>query len=298
MGKIHKQNADYVGTTIANLYRAYLQRETDEVGSSGYRIQTYGEILHSLKNSVEYQELCFKKQNAKIVPLNKKISYTVIKIDNRSDETLKLLHDELKEKFTYCDNLKFIDGRTENIQEFFDSRKIKINWCADLFSLKKETSTTELAIIASHMVIMEYLLNSDIDEIVVFEDDVKLQNNAVNILTNCINDLPNNYDFMADTTYEPHYEELSTVEYSIITDSNYICRSFLQNAHTGFMIYSKKGAENIINLYKKYGVMCAIDTFLFWMSRRGDLQGYTTYYSSRIISYKDFLGTLVENKRT
>jgi hypothetical protein len=60
------------------------------------------------------------------------------------------------------------------------------------------------------------------------------------------------------------------------------------------MLYSKEGAKNIIEQYKKYGVMCAIDTFLFWMSRRADLKGYTTYHSNRLIKYKDFIGTLIK----
>jgi GR25 family glycosyltransferase involved in LPS biosynthesis len=294
MGKIHKYRYDYHGICIANLYRAFLQREPDPGGIQSYNSQTYDDIACSIKNSHEYQQICLVKQNTPKLSIDKKLKYTVIKINNRADDYIKSTHEQLKDDFIYCDDLKFIDGKIDDVCEFFNSRGININWVGDLFGHSKKTSSSELACAASHIVAMEYVLNNDIDKLIVFEDDIVLQENAVNILTNCLHDLPNDFDFMSDMTYEPHYEEVSTVEYSILADSKYICKARLQNAHTGCMIYSKQGAQNILNLYKKYGVICAIDTFLFWLNRRSDLKGYTTYYSNRLIKNKDFIGTLIE----
>jgi GR25 family glycosyltransferase involved in LPS biosynthesis len=298
MGKIHKDGYNYHEISIINMYRAFLQREPEKFGIQSYHNQTYGDILQSIKNSEEYRQLCLFKQNTKKLEFSKKLNYTVIKINDRAEDSLKVLHQQLKDDFIYHKDLKFIDGENDDVYKFFSSRNIKINWCADLFGHEKKTSPSELACAASHILSMEYLLNNDIDELVVFEDDVILQENAVNILSNCINYFPKDFDFMADTTYEPDYEEISTEQNSIIVDSRYICKSFLQNSHTGFMLYTKQGAQNILNLYKEYGVICAIDTFLFWMSRRGDLKGYTTYYSNRLIKFKDFTGSLINQQRT
>lgn len=292
MGKIHKHGNNYHRTAIKNIYRAFLQREADD-DAWAYMNHPHEFILDSVKGSHEYSGLVQAKRNIVQAPLDKTVGYTVIKIDDRATTSLTDLHVKMASAFAYRDDITFFDGRVNDVNEFFKSRDININWCADLFGLNPHTTPTELAVAASHILGMEYILNNNIDELIVFEDDVELHNNAAKILSNCLADTPQDYDFLADSSYEPHYEELSTEDRPIGIESKYVCKSYLQDAHSGFMLYSRQGAKNIIDYYKKFGVMCAIDTFLFWLSRRGSLNGYTTYHSNRIIYSKDFLGTLV-----
>jgi GR25 family glycosyltransferase involved in LPS biosynthesis len=166
-----------------------------------------------------------------------------------------------------------------------------------LFGLALTTTASELAVTASHIFAMEYLLENNLDELIVFEDDVILSDNFVNLISQCVNDVPKDYDFLADCTLLPNYEEFSTEEHAIKIDSEFICRAHLQNSHTGFMMYSKKGAKEILDIYKSKGLICAIDTFLFWLNRRGNLNAYTTYYSNRLIKEKDIYGSIVTNNR-
>lgn len=294
MGKIHRGGFDYVDIATRNLYKFLLQREGDAGGIINYNELGFDKTLEQFLNCEEYLNL--KKNKNFDLKLDTKLDYTILKINDRANKTLEPLHNLLQNDFTHH-NIEFVNYKNTNIDEFFASRNIKNNWIADLWGLSTTTSPSELAVTASHLVAMEYLLEKDLDQIIVFEDDVILDSNFLGILANCLKDLPKDYDFMADSTLLPNYEEFSTEDWPIDAGSKYICKSNLQNAHTGFMLYSKSGAKRILEMYRQYGLMCSIDTFLFWLSRRGSLNGYTTFYSNKLLYQKDIYGSMVTNKR-
>lgn len=298
MGKVHKSGTNYSALGTNNIYRAFLQREPDVGGFNANSTQPFGSVLSSIRSSPEYNQLCIKKLNNIQLDFNKKINYTIIKIDNRADETTKLIHDTLSNDFIYNDGVEFVNYKIHNINDFYESRGIKINWVGDLFGLKQTTSDSELAITASFIKTLEHTVDNNLDEMIVFEDDVLLNDRFLINLSNLLKDLPDDYDFLADATIEPHYEELVTEEKSCLIGSDFICRSYLQNAHCGFMLFSNKGARTILEAYRKFGVICAIDTFLFWLSRRDDLNGYTTFHSNKLLECKDIYGTSVTESRT
>jgi hypothetical protein len=295
MGKIHKHGTKYSHNIANNLYRFLLQREMDS-GGEGYIWQPFHTVLDDISNSTEYKDLSNSKKTLVCTP--QFLNYTILKINDRANESLAVLHDTLKDTAKYHKDIEFVNYRGTDINEFFKSRNIPIKWKADLFGLSKDTTPSELAVTASHMVAIEYLLSSDLDNIIVFEDDVVLDSNFVNIVSQCLTDLPLSYDLLADSTIFPDYAELATEEQTIDIGSRYICRSYLQNAHTGFMLYSRKGAQRIIDLYKEHGIICSIDTFLFWLGQRGDLESYTTFYSNKLLDRKDIYGTMVTNIRS
>jgi hypothetical protein len=290
MGKIHQHDFDYRDVQTKNLYKFYLQREVDIDGKNNYSSVDYSVALECIIKSEEYENLKKYKSSQLTYKLNKKLDYTIIKINDRAVKTLELLHQTVNGNYH---NIKFIDYNVVDINNFFSSRNINIHYIGDLFGLSKYFKNGELACAASHIVAMEYLLDNDLEQLMVFEDDIILEDKFKNILPICLKDLPDNYDFMADSSYMPNYQEISTVEDIIDIGSKFICKAYLQNSHTGFMLYSKSGAKNILNLYRKYGFICPIDTFLFWLNRRGDLKGYTTFYSNKLINKKDIYESLI-----
>ena len=296
MGEIYKPGTNYQVNAVKNLYRCYLQREADNNGLHSYSTQPYDSVRDSLTHSDEFYNLV----NNKIFDSNidKNINYTIIKIDNRAEEGIKNLQSKLTNNFLYHDNLEFVDYRKTDVNNFFQERNINISWVGTLFGLLPTYTSSELAITASHLVALEYLVNSDLDELIVFEDDVVLDNQFANILASCLQDLSKDYDFLSDQTLDCHIQETATVEKSNLVGSNYICRSYLQNSHLGFMLYSKAGAKKILDLYRKHGLIGPIDTFLFWLSRNNDLNGFSTFHSSRLLITKDIYGTTVTLPRT
>jgi len=284
-------------SSTKNLYRFYLQREPDDIGMNNYSDKPAHVTRDAIKSSMEYDILSKTKSFNSI--LKKKINYTVIKINDRGAEAIKNLQTTLGENFVYHNNIEFIDYTKTDILEFYNSRNIKINWVADIFGsvLSTEYSPGELACAASHIVALEYLINNDLDELIVFEDDVTVTSNFNNILSSCLQDLPKIYDFMADSLIEPSDEELYTVSDSITVNSKYICKSYLQNSHTGFMLYSKKGAKQILDFYRRHGVLCAIDTFLFWLSRRNSLNAYTTFPTNKLLAAHSLYGSIISDRK-
>jgi len=255
MGDLHKHNFDYSDVQTRNLYKFYLQREVDIDGKNNYNSVDYPVALECIIKSEEYENLKKYKSSQLTYKLNKKLDYTVIKINDRAVKTLELLHQVVNGNYH---NIKFIDYTVVDINNFFSSRGININYMGDLFGMSKYFKNGELACAASHIVAMEYLLDNDLEQFIVFEDDIILEDKFNNILSICLKDLPNNYSFMADSSDMPNYQEMSTVEDIIDIGSKFICKSHLQNSHTGFMLYSKDGAKNILNLYRKYGYISSI----------------------------------------
>jgi len=290
MGNLHKHNFDYNGVQIENLYKFYLQRGVDIDEKNCYNSMNYDVALECIIQSEEYENLKKYKSSLLTYKLDKKLDYTVIKINDRAIKTLKILHQTVNGKHH---NIKFIDYNVVDINNFFSSRNINIHYMGDLFGLTKYLKNGQLACAASHIVAMEYLLDNDLEQLMVFEDDMILENKFENILSICLKDLPDNYDFMADSYVMPNYQEMSTLEDIIDIGSKFICKAHLQNSHTGFMLYSKAGAKNILNLYRKYGFICPIDTFLFWLNRRGDLKAYTTFYSNKLVNKHSLYKSLI-----
>ena len=295
MGKIHKHGINYHIKALHNLYSVILQRKIDSAGIESYKNSDYVNVIRDLENSAEYFNLINSK--TEITTLPKKINYTIIKVNNRADETIKDLHKTLGDQFIYHD-MEFVNYKNTDVNQFFSDRNIQINWLADLFGLKPTTSPSELAVAASHIVALEYLLANNLDELIVFEDDSVLNPDFIRVFSNSFNDLPQDYDIMSDTTIFPDYQEISTEDKDIRLDSKYICRAYLQNSCTAFMLYSKKGANKILEYYRKIGLICAIDTYLYWLNRRNDLQIYTTYHSNRLLLDTSIHGTLITNERT
>lgn len=287
MGKIHTHGFNYETTTIRNLYKCILQREVDAEGLN-YRTGNYDAVVEIILNSGEYSNLDFKSLNS---TLNKKINYTVMKVDNRADATIKDIHDLLDDNFIY-NEIEFFNYKKSDINKFYSDRGIDMCWMADVFGLSAEPKIGEYACLASHIVALEHLVNNDLDELIVFEDDIILNENFINIFSSCFNDLPKDYDALADSTYIPNYQETSTEVRDILIDSDYISKAYLQNSHTGFIMYSKEGAKKILELFIKYGAIAAIDTYLFWLNRRDSLNIYTTFYNNRLVVQKDIYGSI------
>lgn len=289
MGKIHRCDFDYNGVSVKNLYRFLLQREPDEIGYNAYHNSLFVDNLNEFLNSHEYSELTLSKIEKN--NFDEKINYVVMKVDNRADETIQELHNLLPENFKY-NEIEFFNYKKSDIEQFYSNRNIKMNWMADVFGLNKDGKIGEFACVASHIVALEYLVNSDLDELIVFEDDIILDSDFVRLFGLCYNDLPKNYDALADSTFLPNYQEFSTVEENILIDSKYICKAHLQNSHTGFILYSKTGAKKILEFFKTTGVLSAIDTYLFWLNRRGSLDIYTTFYTNKLVKEKDIYGSI------
>jgi GR25 family glycosyltransferase involved in LPS biosynthesis len=190
--------------------------------------------------------------------------------------------------------MEYFKSTADNYKQFYQNRNININWKPEHSFDRAEPLLGEFGICGSQVLALEYMVEHNIPEMIVFEDDVQLTDKFLDYLNLAYKDLPDDYDFLADSTVFPNGRFFNNHPQSILIKSDYICRSDLQNAHLGFMLYSLKGAKKILALLKEDGFFAPIDTMLFYHSRHRKLEGYTTFFFNRLISDKDFYGSMID----
>jgi GR25 family glycosyltransferase involved in LPS biosynthesis len=291
MSKIHKHGIPYNIVARNNLYQYLLQRHISQNEDIHHRSIDYHTLFNLIYNCEERKTLIENKNKKKENLPVKKIPYTVIKINDRAQQSLIELHTTLKNNFEYKSNINFINYKKDNVFDFYNQRDIKINWMGKLFGLSSNYLMSELGAFASHIKCLEYIVENNIPEMIVFEDDVILSDNFMKNFKHVYADLPKDYDFISDSTFVPNYEELCTNTENILTDSLFLNKAYLQNAYVCFMMYSLAGAKKILNLVKQYGIICPVDTLFFFLNREHKLNGYSTYHDNRFILSTDFIGS-------
>lgn len=291
MGRLHKHSNDYHRMYIKNCYQYFLRRNINDDEYRYYTNLNDTAILNIVSSSAEAKSIIAQSLDARAINDFDKIPYTVIKINDRAETILKPMHEQLHDKFTYKNDIEFVDYRKDDVHDFFKQRNINIAWLGSLFGLASEPLEHELAVFASHIKCLEYIVKNNIPEMIVMEDDVILTFDFIHKFKKAYSSLPNNYDFLSDSVVMPNYEELSTNDQYMLTDNLLLNKGYLQNAYMCFTLYSYNGAKKILDYFKHYGVICPIDTMLFHLNRENKLNGYSTYYHTRFIESTDFLGT-------
>jgi GR25 family glycosyltransferase involved in LPS biosynthesis len=151
----------------------------------------------------------------------------------------------------------------------------------------------EFGICASQIIALEYIIEHNIPELLVFEDDVILSAKFPQLFANAYDELPPGYDFLADCSVFPNERFTNNIECNILY-KDFISKTHLQNAHLGMMLYSLDGAKKLLALLKEHGFFAPIDTMVFHFARNEMLDGYTTYFANKLIEQKDIFGSTID----
>lgn len=276
---------------VRNLYNCTFGREPDGGSVIQYATIDSASVVDILLNSQEYSDKQLQKHNMTTAD-RKHFDYCIVSVDERLKSHTDQLRQDLRD-FTYHD-LTYFDSSKQDYNEFYSRRGMRIAWDPSYSVMREQPLLGEFGICASQLLALEYMVANDIPEMIVLEDDVMLTDRFLDHLNLCYNDLPSDYDFLSDTTVFPNERFFNTVQQSILVGSDLITRSYLQNAHLGFMLYSLQGAKKILALIRDSGFFAPIDTMLFHFSRSGQLNGYSTFFSNRLIAEKDFCGSLID----
>ena len=294
MGKIYKAGKNYHNISIKNLYEYFLQRNIND-NEYQYYGSGYGDALNAILTSEEFKNLSNIKETNIVnsQEFNQKIDYTIVKVDDRGVESIKHNAEIMGNNFIYHDGLTFFNYKKQNLDEFLSYRGMRINNLNERFGIYFPQTNGNHALIASDIIAMEYMLKNNIPEMIIFEDDIILHKDFTKRFKLAYNDLPKDYDFLADMTVLPNYEEFATEEKNNLIGSDYICKSYLQNSHTGFMLWSNKGAKKMLDAWYNFGILCPIDTFMFYLGQTDILNGFTTFQQNKFIDQKDIYGSLL-----
>jgi GR25 family glycosyltransferase involved in LPS biosynthesis len=284
---------------ISNIYRFILQRD---IGSTRDIVENKSKPLILIKqelcNSEEFNNLLNNKLNEPEVNIPK-INYQIIKINDRAIDNTNKTINLLKNNFNYLNDIEFVNGENVDFNDWYTvQRQIKIDgWKGNLVPYEPDNINKHiLGIIASEFLCWEYIIKNSLNEMLVLEDDIVLDKNFLKTFSKCYRDLPEDYDFFAcfhDKTEHKIQDSILIQNIKPIhIGSNYICKSYMQETNSGFMLYSKKGAQKIMDAYRKYGIDRPIDIFLFQLSRNQELNGYSTFYSTRLVEDCYAYGTM------
>lgn len=131
-----------------------------------------------------------------------------------------------------------------------------------------------LGIWCSVMVCLKMLLDSGIDRIVTFEDDALLNNDFVWEWEVRSKSIPADVDFFS--LFLPRDQDkvyYGDVERYRVND--HVCKAYQRYGGVS-MMYTKKGAQKIMDLLKQEGITGQYDDSLYMWAKAGLLNGYTS----------------------
>lgn len=196
-----------------------------------------------------------------ITRIQDKINYHIIHINDERIENRKSVK-------------RIIDGNDLNIL----SRNAREEGFLDLF---KQTypefkfawdgfKPGELGNFASHYTAWKYLTKSTLDQILIFEDDVIMQEDFVEKYNLALSSVPEDYDVLSifvDKNQYERFDESQRISY-------YIAKGY-QDWSTLCYVISKQGAEKLCKYVETIGFDHPTDWFIFRKGQKGIFNVYT-----------------------
>ena len=195
-------------------------------------------------------------------------NYHIVSIDDSRAINKKNLEEKLMGKKI---EISVLNARVEgNKEKFFeDNPKVRITWDA----LKKG----EIGCFGSHYLAWKYLKNSDLDNLVVFEDDIIVYDNFQDQYDNLINNAPKGWDIISiyvDENQYPRYNDSQEI-------NSYISKGYQDWSTLGYVI-SKSGANKICKYVEDHGMNQPVDWYIFRNGHKGVFNVYTLPPHSKV----------------
>lgn len=128
----------------------------------------------------------------------------------------------------------------------------------------------EIGNFGSHYLAWKYLKENDLNELIVFEDDVLIDNSFHEKYQTAMSVLPDDYDIFSlyvDKNQHPRFDESQKISY-------YIAKGY-QDWSTLCYVISKRGAEKLCKYVEEIGFDHPTDWFIFRKGHQGIFNVYT-----------------------
>jgi GR25 family glycosyltransferase involved in LPS biosynthesis len=198
------------------------------------------------------------------------LNYTIIHVNDRAKESIDHNKSILNE-YTYVNDIEFFNGNTGNAWDVINHYGIKQDVWAPYDGRATPPLPGELGIWVSTINVWKYMAQNHIDYLLVLEDDVLLDSDFTKNLQLCMEDLPDNFDFLSLYYFKEHNWEDEKTDIG----SNYIHKSTNQYSAAQATIYSLNGASKLLKAVKRKGIEYTTDCFIFEQSRIGAVNGYS-----------------------
>jgi GR25 family glycosyltransferase involved in LPS biosynthesis len=192
---------------------------------------------------------------------NREINYHIIHVDdvrksNRDRVDEVLMSNKLE--------IECLDARTEeNKTKFFeDNPNFKLAW--------SEFKDGEIGNFGSHYLAWKFLAKSNLENILIFEDDVLIENNFIEKYNIAIDNVPSDYDVLSIFVHPNQYDRFDKTQ-----EISYHIAKGYQDWSTLCYVVSKNGAKKLIKHVEDHGMGRPTDWFIFRGGNEGTFNVYT-----------------------
>lgn len=218
------------------------------------------DLLHKKFELINNRRSGIEVSIEEFYPKIKKWNYQIISINEDREKNKNAIKEQLKEH----NNLSIYsiyapDDKVRN-KFFNDNPEFKISW--DGFKLG------EIGNFASHFIIWKYLINSEMDDILVFEDDADISEDFLESINIYYSLLPNDWDVFSIFVHENQYDRF------IENNDSTIVRAY-QDWSTLCYLVSKRGAQKLYDYVVKNGMDYPTDWFIFRHAEKNNFNVYT-----------------------
>lgn len=198
------------------------------------------------------------------------MKYTIIHVNDRAKE--QMAHNKkILKNFEYVDDIEFFNGNTGNAWDIINHRGIRTDTWSPYDGREFPPLPGEYGVWLSNLNIFNYIIDSNLDSLLVLEDDVVLRAGAKKAIQDSVSELPEGWDFLSFYYFEG--QNGFSKESSI--GKKYIHKSINQPAANQAMLYSKSGALKLTKIIKRIGIEYTIDCFIYKQAQLGFLNGYS-----------------------
>ena len=198
------------------------------------------------------------------------MKYTIIHVNDRAKENMEYNKSVLKD-LEYADDIDFFNGNTGNAWDVLNHRKARTDVWNPYDGRTFPPLPGEYGIWVSTINVWDYIIDRDIDSMLVLEDDVRLIKTAQDNLKIFMSELPNDWDFLS--LY--YFDGQNGSDEATDIGARHIHKSTNQASAGQAIIYSKSGAKKLRKLVQRKGIEYTSDCFVFEQSRIGAVNGYS-----------------------
>jgi len=198
------------------------------------------------------------------------LKYTIIHVNDRAKENIEYNKNILKD-YEYVNDIEFFNGNIKNPWDEMHHRNIRTDSWNPYDGRTFPPLPGELGIWLSVINTWDYIVENNIEYMLVLEDDVKLNESAIENLQILLDELPQDWSFLS----LHYFDGQNNFDESTNIDAKYIHRSINQLSAGQAIIYSKSGATKLKKLVRRKGIEYTSDCFIFEQSRVGSISGYS-----------------------
>jgi GR25 family glycosyltransferase involved in LPS biosynthesis len=195
------------------------------------------------------------------------LKFSIVSIDDRASENKDNTRD-IMSNFQEI-NIECIDGNKVDSKKILDSMGITLNnW-----SWHSSPRGGELGLWLSNINLFNKIINQDFNSVLLFEDDAIISNKLPEVLSNILKEVPEDFDFLSMV-----FPISSKEDYKSDADLGLklLCSAKYNHFGTYAILWSKSGAQKMLDILSKVGITCPIDIFMYdYLSKKGLINGYS-----------------------